>query len=102
MPITSALQNPGASRGAGDNTSVSSMNMSVLNGLTGSKMLQYVNSKQFGIYGESQKLYEIIQVSSFPFLLLGRNSSPNFNARTKICTSTTSDWPNPTCSTRAS
>lgn len=45
-------QNPNA-RPMGDNASVSSLNMSQLASIPGSKMLQYIRSDQFGQYGES-------------------------------------------------
>jgi hypothetical protein len=64
--------------------------MSVLVGNPGSKMLQYIRSEQFGIHGESNKLYDIILVSieSFKTLILTnfidfRNSFQNLIRKMK-------------------
>ena len=43
-----------------ENLSKQSLSMSQLQGLPGFKMLQYIQSDQFGQYGESNKLYDII------------------------------------------
>ena len=71
IPFGFQNQNPNGVRPAAmnDNASVSSLNMSQLSALPGSKMLQYIRSDQFGQYGESQKLYDIIQVSYINFCL---------------------------------
>lgn len=55
IPMTNALlkQNSNARASLGDNASVSSLNMSQLASLPGSKMLQYIRSDQFGQHGES-------------------------------------------------
>jgi len=45
---------------SGDITSASSMSMEQLKGLPGYKLLTYIKSNQFGQYGESNKLVDII------------------------------------------
>ena len=49
----------------GDSASVKSMDIQALAGLPGHKILQYLNSAQFGKHGESNRLFEIINVSDF-------------------------------------
>ena len=53
-----------------ENQSVSSLAMGQLQGIAGYKILQYIRSDQFGQYGESNKLYDIIQVSDPIYVML--------------------------------